>query len=186
MDNGAEFYRRYNSGDDKALTEMIRMYKDGLILYINGIIKNIHIAEDITEDVFVLLAVKRPKYSGKSKFKTWLYTIARNRALDNLRKSSKMSDRPIDEYVDITSEQDDFERAYLREENRIAVHSAMKKLSQDYRQVLYLVFFEEFSNSEAAAIMKKSKHQLENLLYRAKKSLKTQLEREGFIYEELY
>ncbi len=186
MDNGAEYYRKYLDGDDNGLTELIREYKDGMILYINSILKNIHIAEDITEDVFVKLAVKKPKFFGKSKFKTWLYTIARNLALDYLSKSAKLSDKPIDEYVDILSEQEDFEKAYLRKENKITVHSAMKNLTADYQQVLYLIYFEEFSNGEAAAIMKKSKHQLENLLYRAKKSLKTQLEKEGFIYEELY
>lgn len=185
MDHGAECYRRYLNGDDSGIVEMIRDCKDGLILYLNGFVRNIHTAEDITEDVFVKLVTKKPRYSEKSSFKTWLYAIARNAALDHLRKSSKLSDKPIEDCAEIAAEERDFEREYLREERRLAVHSALKELKPDYRQVLYLVYFEDFSNSEAAAVMNKSRHQLENLLYRAKRSLKAQLEREGFEYEEL-
>ena len=61
----------------------------------------------------------------------------------------------------------------------------MKKLKSEYFLVLYLTYFEGFSGSETAAIMKKSKRQIENLIYRAKNSLKNQLQKEGFEYEEL-
>ena len=63
------------------------------------------------------------------------------------------------------------------------LHKTLQKLNPDYRQVLYLVFFENFSNSETAKIMHKTKRQVENLLYRAKQSLKSELEKEGFKYE---
>ena len=45
MDNGAESYRRFLQGDDKAFVEIIRDYKDGLILYLNGFVNNILTAE---------------------------------------------------------------------------------------------------------------------------------------------
>lgn len=51
--------------------------------------------------------------------------------------------------------------------------------------MLYLTYFEDFDNSETAEIMKKSKRQIENLLYRAKGALKSELEKEGFEYEGL-
>lgn len=65
------------------------------------------------------------------------------------------------------------------------MHKAMETLNPDYRQVLYLSFFEDMSNAEIAAVMRKSKRQIEVLIYRAKISLKSKLEKEGFIYEEL-
>ena len=61
----------------------------------------------------------------------------------------------------------------------------METLNPDYRQVLYLTYFEELSNSEAARVMKKSCRQIENLLYRAKQALRSKLEKEGFEYERL-
>ena len=61
----------------------------------------------------------------------------------------------------------------------------MRRLSPEYRQVLWLVYFEELSSKEAAGIMKKTVRSVESLLYRAKKSLRSQLEKEGFDYEKL-
>ena len=184
MDQGASLYRRYLDGDDEAMVELIHVYKDGLILYLNGIAGNLSLAEELMEDTFFKLAAKRPRYSEKSSFKTWLYTIGRNSALDSMRKSKRISDIPIEERYDISDERD-LEQEYLREEQKISLHRAMETLSSDYKQVIYLTFFEEMSNAEAAAVMKKSRRQIENLLYRAKLALKTTLEKEGFEYEGL-
>ena len=78
MDNGESSYRRFLAGDDEGLHEIICTYRAGLILYLNSFVQNIHTAEDLTEDTFAELAIKCPKFSGKSSFKTWLYAIARN------------------------------------------------------------------------------------------------------------
>ena len=64
------------------------------------------------------------------------------------------------------------------------MHQVLHRLKLEYRQVLYLSYFEGFSNSEAALIMKKSDRQIKDLLYNAKKALKSELERSGFEYEE--
>ena len=65
------------------------------------------------------------------------------------------------------------------------MHKLLKKLKPEYRQVLWLVYFENFSNKDVAAVMRKSVHNIETLVYRARKALKSQLEMEGFVYEEL-
>ena len=77
------------------------------------------------------------------------------------------------------------EAAVIKEEQKISVHRALKKLKPEYHQVLWLIYFENFSNKEAAKIMGKSVHNIEPLVYRARKSLKSQLEMEGFTYEKL-
>ncbi len=181
--NGAECYRRFLDGDEDGIVEIIRDYKDGLILYLNGIVGNIHTAEDLMEETFVKLVVKKPRYSEKFSFKTWLYTIGRNAALDYLRHNSRKSDTPVDELE--IADKENLELSYIKEEQKIMVHRALANLKADYRQVLYLSFFEELSNEETAAVMRKSKRQVENLLYRAKLSLKNELEKEGFVYEGL-
>ena len=83
MDNGACSYRRFrDDGDESGLVEIIRDYKDGLIFYLNSFVGNIHIAEELAEDTFVFLGTKKPRDKGKGSFKTWLYTIGRNVAID--------------------------------------------------------------------------------------------------------
>lgn len=185
MDNGAVSYHRFLDGDDNGIVEIIENYKDGLILYLNGFAGNIQTAEEWMEEVFVKLVIKKPRFMGKCSFKTWLYTIGRNVALDALRRRSRFSEVALDDSLsDGADEEVNLERAYLRQERKIVVHRALRNIKSEYRQVLYLLFFEQFDNGEIAQIMKKSKRQIENLIYRAKMSLKSELEREGFIYEE--
>lgn len=79
------------------------------------------------------------------------------------------------------AEEEGLEREYLLEERRVAVHRAMRALPPRYRQALYLTYFEDMT----AAVMKKSRHQTENLLYRARAALRAELIKEGFDYEKL-
>lgn len=184
MDNGAGSYRRYLSGDDNGMVEIIRDYKDGLILFLLQFTGDIHTAEEWMEDTFVKLAIKKPPFYGKSNFKTWLYAIARNVARDHLRRRRSITVVSQDSLEGFSDGQD-LERAYLRQEQKIQLHRAIARLKPEYRQVLYLTFFEGFSNEQAGQIMKKNRRQTENLIYRAKQTLRAQLEKEGFCYEAL-
>ena len=70
MDNGASSYRRFREdGDESGLIEIIRDYKDGLILYLNSFVGNIHTAEELAEDTFVLLGIKKPKDRERARLK---------------------------------------------------------------------------------------------------------------------
>ena len=183
MDNAADRYRRFLEGNDNELVEIIDAYYEGLSLYLNSIVHDICEAEEIMQDTFVKLATKKPKFHGKCDFKTWLYTIARNCALDYIRHRSKYSDQSIDECFYL-SDEEDIEKQYLIEEQKIELHKAMKELKPEYFQVLYLMYFEDFNTENIAKIMHKSKRQIGDLIYRAKKSLKSILEKAGFQYEE--
>ena len=185
MDIGESSYRRYLDGDDSRIVEIIKEYKDGLMLYINGFVRNIFIAEELTEEAFFKIATKRPRFAGKSSFKTWLYAIARNVTLDYLRHNSKIAKETVDEYGIFSAAQLNVEKEYLVKEQKIMLHRIMQGLKSEYVQILYLIYFENFSNTEAAVIMKKNKRQIENLIYRAKNTLKAELEKEGFEYEDL-
>ena len=186
MDNGASSYRRYrDNGDENGIVEIIRDYKDGLILYLTSIVGNIRTAEELAEDTFVLLGTKKPADKGKGSFRTWLYTIGRNIAVDYLRKHRRHPELPLEEQAELVSEEDSVETLYLKKEQKIILHKAMRKLPADYQQVLWLTYFEDMSNKDAAQVMGRSVRSVESLLYRAKKSLRSQLETEGFEYEKL-
>lgn len=185
MDNGASSYRRFrDNGDNSGLDEIIMDYSDGLMLYLTSIVGNIRTAEELTEDTFVLLGTKKPKFKEKSSFKTWLYTIGRNIAINYLRKESKNQVVSIEDFYELTSDEAAVEDSYIQKEQEIIIHRAMRKLKAEYQQVIWLVYFEQLSNKEAAKVMKKSIRSIESILYRARKSLKSQLETEGFDYEK--
>ena len=85
MDTGAANYERYLQGDDGAVEALVEEYKNGLTLYLNSIVGNIFTAEELMEETFFRLIAKRPRFSGKSSFKTFLYAIGRNAAVDYIR-----------------------------------------------------------------------------------------------------
>ena len=183
MDNGAESYRRYLAGDDAGLTELVGAYKDALTLYLRGYVGDLSAAEELCEDTFFRLITKRPTFSGKSSFRSWLYAIGRHAALDSLRRGARLS--PVGDAEAVCGEEQSLEASYLREERRILLHRALSQLRPEYRGALWLVYFEEFSHSEAAVALGKNERQLRNLLYRAKLALKEELSKEGVSYEEL-
>ncbi len=185
MDNGASSYRRFLDGDEQGFVEIIKMHKDGLIFYLNGFVCDLHIAEDLAEDTFVKIVTKKPRFSGKSSFKTWLYAIGRNVALDYLKRRSKKNEVSVDEIFELTDEAQSLEQEFLKEEQKINLHRALYKLRPEYRQALWLIYFEDFSCKDVARVMKKSVHSVETLVYRARQSLKAELEKEDFDYENL-
>ena len=182
MGNDAERYRRFLDGDDNGLIEIIDEYHEGMSLYLNSIVNNMCLADDIVQETFVKLAIKKPPFRGKCSFKTWLFTIARNCAVDHLRKDQKISDLSLDEHL-VISDVTDTEKEYFKEEQKKELYRAMKRLNPEYYQVLYLMYFEDLDTSDIARIMHKAKRQVIDLIFRARKSLRSELERKGFIYE---
>ena len=182
MDTGERDYQLLLSGDERALVRLIEKYKDGLMLYINGIVSDWAAAEELTEDTFLKLVLKKPRFSARSGFKTWLYTIGRNLALDHLRRN-KNGPVSCEELSTSLADGTDLEREYIQRHDLQAVHKAMQALKAEYRQVLWLVYFEGFRCSDVGRIMKKSTHSVEVLVSRARGALKRQLMKEGFEYE---
>ena len=106
LDFGADKYRRFLDGDEEGLCEIVKEYSDGLLLFINKVVNNYCAAEDIVEDTFAELIVKRRTFNNESKFKTYLYKIGRNKALNYIKKNSRSqltSPDKLEETADIDS-----------------------------------------------------------------------------------
>lgn len=182
MDSPEQYYQRFRQGDEGALVSLLEAYRDGLMLYLNGIVSDLTVAEDLTEDTFLKLVLKKPRFSAKSSFKTWLYTIGRNLAMDHLRRGTR-KELPLESCTE--ADEYDLEERYIRQDDHRVIHRSMKTLKQEYRQVLWLIYFEGFSCAEAGKIMGKSTENTQTLVSRARKALKTKLLEEGFVYENL-
>ena len=184
MDNGASSYRRFLDGDNNGFVEIVRIYNDGLVLYLNSFVNNISVADELAEETFVKLGIKKPRYTGKSSFKTWLYAVGRNIAIDYIRKNAKEKTVSLDDCAE-RADEELLESRCIKEEQKIVLYRAMNKLKPGYKQILWLIYFEGFSCKEAARIMKKSVHNIESLASRARQSLKAELNEEGFVNEKL-
>ena len=141
------------------------------------------------------------RFRFQCSLKTWLFSIGRNKAISYIRKQAKvtcvepgeagrlMEGRGWDasfnpNYVSGQQMQETLEETVLRGEEKQALSRAMERISRDYSTAIHLVYFEELTYEEAGRVMKKSRKQIENLIYRGKQALRKILEEEGIGIEE--
>lgn len=176
-------YRRYLDGEQKAADLLVEKYGDPLMLYINGYIKDIHEAEDLMIEAFSQIFAKERPITGVGAFKPYLYKTARNLALRHSKKRGLTFLRLVE--LDFEPQSDMLADTELyRSERSRQLYNALKKLKAEYREALYLVYFEDMSYRNAATVMNKSEAQITKLVYRGKQSLKAILEQEGFTYAD--
>lgn len=175
-------YRRFLSGDAEALERLVREYSDALVRFAYCYVKDSAIAEDVMEDAFAALIVKRRPFNDADNLRAYLYKIVRNKCVDYLRLHKKRVSLSDVDRVLVGAET---ETALLRRENSRTVYKALQKLPPQYREVLYLTYFEEYGVDELSHLLKCTKKQIYNLLSRAKLSLKQLLIQEGIFYENL-
>ena len=180
MDNGAASYRRFIDGDQEAFGEIVDLYRENLIFFIHRYVNDLDTAEDLAEDAFVELIVHPECFEGKSSLKTFLFAIARNKAVDWLRKHKRMKPVPLDEVGEIADLRT-LEQAVAAEDRKRRLSEALEQITDEYRIAIHLVYLEEMSYDDAGKIMGRSRKQIENLVYRGKKALRDILgEKEEF------
>ena len=179
MDNGASSYRRFLDGDESAFGALMEELFRGLVFFIDGFVHDIHAAEDIAIDAFSDLVVHRHRYNFKVSLKTYLYMVGRPRALDYIRHRKVLDFVELSQAQALADETAALEELVLSDERKRQVHTALSKLPEEMRVAVHLIYFEEMTYAEAAKVMKKSRKQVDNLLYRAKKELRIILGKDG-------
>lgn len=171
MDNGAASYRRFIDGDQEAFGEIVDLYRKSLIFFIHRYVNDLDTAEDLAEDAFVELIVHPERFRGQSSLKTFLFAIARNKAVDWLRKHKRMTLVPMDEAREIADLRT-LEETVVGNQRKFRLSEALAQVKEEYRIAVHLVYLEDLSYDEAGKIMGKSRKQIENLVYRGKKALR--------------
>lgn len=171
-----EFLR---NSSEEALMALIKRHRGNLVLFINGFVHDTDTAEEIAIDAFSEVAAGWTFFSGRSSFRTWLFSIGRNRALMRLRKVIPADDLEEKDIIGAQSPEIDI----LKSEQNRQLYEGLSKINEDYRHILVLLFFEEMSHEEAACVMGKSRKQIYNLAERGKRALREELLKMGFEYE---
>jgi len=184
MKSGEDSYRRYLNGDRSGFDEIIDLYHDNLIFFIIRYVSNESDAEDIAAETFLEMLIHPSRYSFKSSLKTYIYSVARNKAVNFLRKSKHSVFTEGFETVRLSSTFDPTFDETIMGDSKAAIKNALSKLKREYAEILYFVYFEQLDTEEISQIMKKSGRQISNLLYRAKAAMKNELIKGGFDYEE--
>jgi len=153
------------SGDKKVFEELVIRHRLKALRFAQKYVKEEFIAEDIIQDSFALIYIKRMSYNNKYSFKTFLYTVIRNKCIDYLRKQKPVN---ID---NIKLRSPSAEDIVMKKEDRLFATKLLGKLNKDYKTALYLYEYEDMSYKDIAKIMIKSVGQVKIIIFRARKKL---------------
>lgn len=131
-----ELYQEFLKGNNEALNKILERYKNNLIYFISRYTKNIEASEDIFQDVVLYILEKKEIYNFKYSFKTYLYTIAKSRAINYIEKEKKYTN--IETIVDSYADTKLLEEIIFSNERQKKVKEAIGNLKTDYQIVLYL------------------------------------------------
>lgn len=177
MDNGESSYRRYLDGDENAFDDIQRMYFDRLTLFADRYLHDVAAAEDVAIDTLLQLIIHKKRYNFKTSLKTYLYSIAHNRAVNALKARSRLV--PAENAED-APDRENLEQTVIKTERARRLNAALETLPEELRRALFLVYYEDFSYEETAAVLKCNRKKVDNLLYRGKTLLREILEKEGW------
>lgn len=159
------------SGDKAALAELYVGSSSAVYGFALSIVKNSKDAEDVLQDTFLKIWSAAEGYRCMGKPLAWILTIARNLSTSKLRERSKTTEMPEDEQLyDATSDPS------FGIEQKIVLEAAMRKLSDDERQVVMLHAVSGLKHSEIAAILSMPLSTILSKYSRARKKLQKALE----------
>ena len=166
--------QRAGRGDRRAAAMLVERHTDKIYAVCFRMLGAQHAAEDAAQETFLRLWRNAAKWKpAGAKFETWLYRVAMNLCLDQLRKRKR--DAPEDaapEQVDHAARPDE---AFFAGEKRFLIDDALAQLPDRQRMALTLCHYQELSNIEAAKVMDISVDALESLLARGRRGLRERL-----------
>lgn len=144
----------YLSGDQKALESLIQGNLNYVYNFIMGYVRDPQVAEDVSQDTFLKAWKNLKKFDDRYKFRTWLLTIAKNTALDYLKKKKNLSFSAISDDMEI------IENLLVGEQNveidYFNIKSEIDKLPKKYQEILGLYYGQGLNFREIAETLRKS------------------------------
>ena len=173
----AAILRRAQRGDEKAFAVIVHAYERLVFTYVLHLVGDRRLAEDLTQDVFVKVYRGLPAFGERSAFTTWLFQIARNTVVDELRAIER---RPHAVSIDEVSVPTLVESRFEQAEPIEALWAAVAALNIDWRTALLLRDIVGLSYSEIADSLEITLTTVKWRIHKARESVQAALEQEGF------
>lgn len=162
--------------NDYELEELMRTYGNDVLRTAYMYVKDLHIAEDIFQDVFIKVNNHLHTFQGNSSIKTWILRITINTCKDYLKSAYHRKIVPMEEFIEDSIVSESEFDAIEREETIHTVKDAVMALPEHYRSVILCVYYEELSMEEAAKVLELPVGTVKSRLARAKEKLKEFME----------
>ena len=150
--------KQFQNGDRQSYNELVFRYKDKILNFLYRFMHDIDLAQDLAQETFLKVYIKKDSYREISKFSTWLYTIASNLAKTELRKIKRRKTYSISE-ISISEREhnyfiDEDNNDKLDDNEAKILHKSIFELEQDFRTIIILREIQELSYENISKILK--------------------------------
>jgi RNA polymerase sigma-70 factor (ECF subfamily) len=184
-DPDAALMLRVKNGDDAAFAELVDKYKQPVMNLVYRILRDATEAEDVAQNVFIQVHKSAHRYVPTARFSTWLFTIARNLCLNEIRRRSR---HPADSLEGTQQESEDFPARQFEDvkthrptdnllhgELEQKIEQALAELPEAQRTAIVLCRRDDLSYEEIAKVMDCSLSATKSLIHRGRETLKQKL-----------
>ena len=167
MSSEDKIIERLKKGDEKALISLMSTYQDFVFSILKAMLYP-HEAVEATQDTFIKMYKSAHHFRDRSKFSTWLYSIAYRTGLDYIKKR-----KPYDELEEgIKISDHDSERSLQQSELRSLIDTKLKELPPEDAALIRMYYLNEYNVKEVAEIMELSVANVKVKLFRIRKTLR--------------
>jgi RNA polymerase sigma-70 factor, ECF subfamily len=182
--------REFISGNDAAFTQLVTRYKDSITNYLNMMVADYDTAVDLCQETFLRVYRNIHRYSNLYQFSTWIYRIATNLAIDEMRYrkrrgqvfyknvwgTRKAGEKDIPDF-EISDARRGPRDEMLRKESSQVLGDAIRSLPEKYRTAFIMKEVQELPYEEIAKVLNCSAGTIKSRLHRARELLQRKLER---------
>jgi RNA polymerase sigma-70 factor, ECF subfamily len=182
--------KEFIAGNDAAFTQLVTRYKDPITNYLNMMVGNYDVASDLSQETFIRVYQNINRFSNLYQFSTWIYRIATNLAIDEMRYRKRRGQvffknvwgnkKTTDKSEELQFELKDVRRnprdEALRKETGQVLEDAIRSLPKKYRIAFIMKEVQELPYEEIAKVLKTSPGTIKSRLHRARELLQRKLE----------
>ncbi|WP_289140840.1 RNA polymerase sigma factor [uncultured Brevibacillus sp.] len=183
MQDDTELVRLALEEDHQAYARLVDKYKGKIFAFLYRMLGQAEDAQDMAQEVFTKVYFQLNKFRPNSNFSAWLYRMAANHCLDELRRQKRSVQTTEEELELIDAETP--EDVFLQKEQKQMLLRQVMGLEEEYRLVVVLRYIDQLSYREISETMAIPMTTVQMRLHRARKKLRDGLERGGTFYDEM-
>ena len=162
----------FQSGEEYAFVSLYNRYKNGIYAFCMKMLMDEDLAREVLQETFVRAFENRQRLAQAQSFRSWLFAIARNQCLNQLRRAERLVSWSVGQKGEPRVPEQETPFGHLEKSERVAlVNRFLNELKPEYREVLVLREYQNLSYAEIAAITRNTESSVKSRLFKARKKM---------------